>query len=140
MRALIDTCVIIDTLQNREPFAQEAQQIFFTIANKHATGYISAKSVLDIYYLTHRSTHSDEATRKILKTLLGLFDILDTTQLDCRQALSSDISDYEDAVMCETAKRCDVDCIVTRNQKDYAKSEVTVYSPAEFLEQIVTLD
>lgn len=140
MRALIDTCVIIDALQNREPFAQEAQQIFFTIANKHATGYISAKSVLDIYYLTHRSTHNDEATRKILKTLLGLFDILDTTQLDCRQALSSDISDYEDAVMCETAKRCDVDCIVTRNQKDYAKSEVTVYSPAEFLEQIVTLD
>ena len=140
MRALIDTCVIIDALQNREPFAQEAQQIFFTIANKHATGYISAKSVLDIYYLTHRSTHSDDATRKILKTLLGLFDILDTTQLDCRQALSSDISDYEDAVMCETAKRCDVDCIVTRNQKDYAKSEVTVYSPAEFLEQIVTLD
>jgi len=140
MRALIDTCVIIDALQNREPFAQEAQQIFFTIANKHATGYISAKSVLDIYYLIHRSTHSDEATRKILKTLLGLFDILDTTQLDCRQALSSDISDYEDAVMCETAKRCDVDCIVTRNQKDYAKSEVTVYSPAEFLEQIVTLD
>ena len=140
MRALIDTCVIIDALQNREPFAQEAQQIFLTIANKHATGYISAKSVLDIYYLTHRSTHSDEATRKILKTLLGLFDILDTTQLDCRQALSSDISDYEDAVMCETAKRCDVDCIVTRNQKDYAKSEVTVYSPAEFLEQIVTLD
>ena len=140
MRALIDTCVIIDALQNREPFAQEAQQIFFTIANKHATGYISAKSVLDIYYLTHRSTHSDEATRKILKTLLGLFDILDTTQLDCRQALSSNICDYEDAVMCETAKRCDVDCIVTRNQKDYAKSEVTVYSPAEFLEQIVTLD
>ena len=140
MRALIDTCVIIDALQNREPFAQEAQQIFFTIANKHATGYIFAKSVLDIYYLAHRSTHSDEVTRKILKTLLGLFDILDTTQLDCRQALSSDISDYEDAVMCETAKRCDVDCIVTRNQKDYAKSEVTVYSPAEFLEQIVTLD
>ena len=137
MRALIDTCVIIDALQNREPFAQEAQQIFFTIANKHATGYISAKSVLDIYYLTHRSTHSDEATRKILKTLLGLFDILDTTHLDCRQALSSEVSDYEDAVMCETAKRSDVDCIVTRNQKDYAKSEVTVYSPAEFLERIM---
>ena len=37
MRALIDTCVIIDALQNREPFAQEAQQIFFTIAYKHAT-------------------------------------------------------------------------------------------------------
>lgn len=136
MRALIDTCIIIDVLQNREPFAREAQQIFFAIANKHATGYISAKSVLDIYYITHRSTHSNEATRKILKTLLCLFDILDTTHLDCRQALSSDVSDYEDAVMCETAKRSDIDCIVTRDKKDYAKSEVTVYSPTEFLESI----
>lgn len=140
MRALIDTCVIIDALQNREPFNEQAKQIFFAVANKQVTGYISAKSVLDIYYLTHRSTHSDEVTRKILKTLLGLFDILDTTQLDCRQALSSDISDYEDAVMCETAKRCDVDCIVTRNQKDYAKTEVTVYSPVEFLDKVTTLE
>ena len=140
MRALIDTCVIIDALQNRESFNEDAQQIFFAVANKQSVGYISAKSVLDIYYLTHRSTHSDEATRKILKTLLGLFDILDTTQLDCRQALSSEVSDYEDAVMCETAKRRDVDCVVTRNQKDYLKSDVTVYSPKEFLEQITTLD
>ena len=140
MRVLIDTCVIVDVLQNREPFAAEAQQIFFAVANKQAIGYISAKSVFDIYYLTHRSTHSDDETRKILKTLLGLFDILDTTQLDCRQALSSDISDYEDAVMCETAKRCDVDCIVTRNQKDYVKSEVTVYSPRDFLELLEAMD
>lgn len=140
MRALIDTCVIIDALQNREPFNEQAQQVFFAVANKHAVGYITAKSVLDIYYITHRLTHSDEDTRKILKTLLGLFDVLDTTQLDCRQALSSGISDYEGAVMCETAKRCDVDCIVTKNQKDYTKSEVTVYSPREFLDLIVTLD
>ena len=140
MRALIDTCVIIDVLQNREPFAKEAQQIFFAVANKYVTGYISAKSVLDIYYLTHRLTHSDKETRKILKTLLGLFDILDTTQLDCRQALSSDVSDYEDAVMCETAKRCDIDCIVTRNQKDYEKSEITVCSPIDFLELITTMN
>ncbi len=140
MRALIDTCVIIDALQNRELFNKEAQQIFLAVANKQAVGYISAKSVLDIYYLTHRLTHSDELTRNVLKTLLSLFDILDTTQLDCRQALSSDVSDYEDAVMCETAKRCDVDCIVTRNQKDYTKSETTVYSPKEFIEKITTLD
>ena len=140
MRALIDTCVIIDALQNREPFSKEAQQIFFVVANKQATGYISAKSVLDIYYLTHRLTHSDEATRKILKTLLGLFDIFDTTQLDCRQALSSYITYYEDAVMCETAKKCDVDCIVTRNKKDYAKSEIIVYSPMEFLDKIMISD
>lgn len=139
MKALVDTCIIIDVLQNREPFSDDAKQIFFAVANKEITGYISAKSVLDVYYLTHRLTHSDEITRKILKTLLGLFDILDTTQLDIRQALSSKITDYEDAVMCETAKRCDVDCIVTRNQKDYECSEMVVYSPKEFLDKITKI-
>ena len=139
MRALIDTCIIIDALQNREPFCEDAKQIFFAVANKHIAGYISAKSVLDIYYLTHRLTHSDEKTRKILKTLLALFDILDTTHLDIRQALSSEITDYEDAVMCETAKRCDVDCIVTRNKRDYEKSEIKVYSPNDFIDKITEI-
>lgn len=133
MTALIDTCIIIDALQKREQFFSEAQQIFFAVANKDVNGYISAKSVTDIYYLTHRATHSNEQTRKILNTLLGLFNIADTTAIDCRKALSSEISDYEDAVMCETALRCDMDCIVTRNIKDYERAEVRVYNPAEFL-------
>ena len=33
MRALIDTCIIIDALQAREPFAEDAQQIFLAVAN-----------------------------------------------------------------------------------------------------------
>lgn len=133
MRALIDTCVIVDVLQDRAPFSDDAKLIFYAVANKQADGYISAKSITDIYYLTHRATHNDESTRKILKTLLGLFDILDTTAMDCRKALSSDISDYEDAVMCETAERCEVDFIVTRNERDYKKSKIKVISPNEFV-------
>lgn len=133
MRALIDTCVIIDVLQNRELFADDAKKIFLAVANEQFDGYVSAKSITDIYYLTHCLTHSDEQTRQILKTLLGLFGILDTTALDCRKALSSDILDYEDAVMCETAERCEIDCIVTRNEKDYAKAKVSVYTPDKFI-------
>lgn len=136
MTALIDTCIIIDALQKREPFFEDAQKIFLSVANKSVVGYISAKSVADIYYLTHRATHSDEQTRKILKTLLGLFNIADTTAIDCRKALSSDVSDYEDAIMCETAMRSDMDCIVTRNIKDYEKTEVKVYEPQEFLKEL----
>ncbi|MGN0243439.1 MAG: PIN domain-containing protein [Lachnospiraceae bacterium] len=136
MRVLVDTCVIIDALQNRAPFCEEAQQIFVLIANKQVAGYISAKSVTDIYYLTHRAMHSDCETRRILNTLFALFDILDTTSLDCRKALSSEITDYEDAVMCETAYRSDIDCIVTRNQRDYTKAEVKVYTPKEFLQHM----
>lgn len=132
MRVLVDTCVIIDALQSRVPFAEAAQKIFIYSANKQFEGYITAKSVTDIYYLTHRLTHSDAETRKILSKLFTLFHLLDTT-LDCRKAISSEIGDYEDAIMVETAIRSEMDCIVTRNVKDYTKSSVKVYEPSTFL-------
>lgn len=34
MRVLIDTCIIIDVLQSREPFCKEAQELFLAVANK----------------------------------------------------------------------------------------------------------
>lgn len=136
MRALIDTCVMIDALQNREPFAEYARQIFLSAANQQFSAFITAKSVTDIYYLTHRYTHSDESSRAVLSRIFVLFDVLDTKGADCRQAVSSSTSDYEDAVMIETALRSGMDCIVTRNAKDYRKSSVPVFSPEKFIEKL----
>ena len=136
MRAIIDTCVVIDALQNRAPFCADAQRVFLAIANRRVGGSITAKAVTDIYYLMHRYTHDDAQSRRALSAIFVLFDVLDTAGLDCRRAISSEISDYEDAVMVESAIRAEVDCIVTRNKRDYEKSLVPVYSPAEFLDLI----
>lgn len=133
MRVILDTCIIMDAIQNREPFAEDAKNIVRAAANKWFTGCITAKSSTDIYYLTHRCTHSDKDTRAILTKLFILFDVVDTAGMDARKAISSQVSDYEDAVMIETAMREDADCIVTRKIKDYSKSPVPVYDPAEFL-------
>lgn len=133
MKVLVDTCVIIDALQSRVPFYEDAQQIFIHAANKQFEGYITAKASTDIYYLTHRCTHSELETRKILSKLYTIFHLLDTTALDCRKAISSDMNDYEDAIMTETALRSEIDCIVTRNTRDYKKAHIKVYSPYEFL-------
>lgn len=62
MRALIDTCVIIDALQSRAEFAENAQQFFLLAANQNFMGYLSAKSVTDIYYIMHRFFHDDSIT------------------------------------------------------------------------------
>ena len=138
MRAFIDTCVVIDALQSREPFAKDAQDIFLAAANNLYLGYISAKAVTDIYYLMHRHTHDDKASRDILNKLFSLFDVLDTAGIDCRKAILSPVSDFEDAVMVETALRSEVDCIVTRNLRDFTKSPVPVYEPKAFLKLLET--
>ena len=136
MRAIIDTCVVIDALQNREPFCADARRVFLAAANRRVEGSITAKAVTDIYYLMHRCTHDDAQSRRALSAIFALFDVLDTAGMDCRRAISSEISDYEDAVMVESAIRAEADCIVTRNKRDYEKSLVPVYSPAEFLDLI----
>ena len=139
MNALIDTCVIIDALQSREPFRPEAEAIFLAVANRRVAGCITANSVTDIYYLMHKALHSAADTKKALGILFSLFDIIDTCGIDCRKALASDTADYEDAVMIESAIRADIDCIVTRNTKDYAEAPLPVYTPSEFL-KLLTIE
>lgn len=136
MRALIDTCVIVDVLQSREPFVADAQRIFLLAANQQFIGCITAKSTTDIYYLTHRLTHDDKSSRAVLSKLFTLFEVVDTAGMDCRRAIPSEVTDYEDAVMIETALRTEVDCIVTRNTRDYSRSPVTVYTPGEFVKKL----
>lgn len=54
MKALIDTCIIIDYLQLRQPFFADAREIVMSAAANHFDGFITAKSATDIYYLMHR--------------------------------------------------------------------------------------
>ena len=136
MRVLIDTCVILDVLQNREPFFREGERLFLAAANRRFSGFLTAKALTDLYYILHKHTHSDPKTRKTLETLLLLFDLLDTAGTDCKLALTSGLSDFEDAVMVESAVREKMDGIVTRNLRDYSKARLPVYSPEEFLEKL----
>ena len=133
MKVLIDTCVIIDILQKREPFYRPAMKILLAISNQIITGIITAKSLADIYYITRRSIHDETIVRRHLQTLFTLFEVVDTYASDCQFALSSEMKDYEDAIMVETALRIGADCIVTRNLKDYVQAKIPVLSTEDFL-------
>ena len=134
--ALFDTCIVMDVLQKREPFFDDAHKLFLAVANRRIKGCLTAKSILDIYYLFHRQSHGADETRKSISALLNLFEILDTSAIDCRKAILSGISDYEDAVMTETAIRERVDCIVTRNLRDFKNTSVRILSPEDLVAKI----
>ena len=74
-------------------------------------------------------------TRDTITTLLDSLMLVDSTAEDAIRALSSRITDYEDALMVETANSCNCDRIITRNKKDYKNSNVLVMTPAEFLKR-----
>lgn len=133
MRAVIDTCVILDYLQNREPFFDDALNIAIGRAGREYEAYITASSLTDLYYIIHRHTHSTGETHRIISQLTLLFGLVDTYAEDCINALHSGMADFEDAVMSESAYRIKADYIITRNIKDYSKSKVPAISPSDFL-------
>ena len=130
MKALIDTCVIVDILQKREPFYQADMEILLSVSNRRCTGFLTAKSITDIYYILRRSIHNEEEVRRLVRILFTLLEVKDTFSADCELALDSPMTDYEDAIMVQTA------CIVTRNLKDYKLSSLPVFSPEQFLSEL----
>ena len=133
MKVLIDTCVVIDVLQKRQPFFSDAYKIFIAAANNRFEGSLSAETITDIYYIMHKFLHDNSSTRKAINSLFMLFSVLDTRGIDCKKALLSQVKDYEDALMAETALREGMDYIITRNIKDYKNSPVNVLLPKDFL-------
>lgn len=117
-------------------FSRKRKLFLLAAANSQFIGCVTAKSSTDIYYLTHRVTHDNKATRDVLAKLFSIFEILDTAGMDFRKAIPSQISNYEDAIMIETAMRTETDCIVTRNIRDYSKAEIPVYTPSEFIQKL----
>ena len=59
------------------------------------------------------------------------------TRKPITKAELKEVSDFEDAVMIESAIRYETDCIVTRNVKDYSKSSLPVFTPKEFIGLLV---
>ncbi|MBR5178174.1 MAG: PIN domain-containing protein [Lachnospiraceae bacterium] len=139
MKVLIDTNVIIDVLQNREPWCDAGKKIFLAIANKEITGCLTAKEVTDIHFISRRqfkgSSKIDSVCREIISKLLKVFEVLDTLGSDCYNALAIENNDYEDAIMLSTALRSEVDYIVTRDAEHYNSSPIQVFTPDQFVSE-----
>lgn len=140
MRAIIDTNVIVDVLQKRDPWFDAGSKIFIAIANRQIIGCVTAKQAADIHFFSRKQfkgqDNVDEQARQILSGLFSLFEVIDTLAVDCQDAMGISNNDYEDAIMIASAQRAGVDCIVTRDPKHYRSSSVKVYSPDQFLDVI----
>ncbi|MBR2545750.1 MAG: PIN domain-containing protein [Erysipelotrichaceae bacterium] len=133
MKIIFDTCVILDYLLDREEYSSNAEKLIIKVAQNRLQGLITVKSLMDVHYILKHTIHNEEKIREIISTLLDSFALVDSTGENAVRALSSDVNDYEDALMIETAIYYETDGIVTRNLKDYRKSPIRIYSPEELL-------
>ena len=138
MRVLLDTDVSLDFVLERQPFFVEAKQIFLSLAQGAFTGYLSAVTPINIFYVA-RKEHGAEKTRQAITDLLTAVEICQLDEKILREALASPISDFEDATQHGCAIENNLDALVTRNLKDYKNATLAVYSPTDFLAHLKTL-
>ncbi len=135
MRVLVDTNVVLDVLLDRKSFAGPAAQIFGLVEESRIEGFLCATTVTTVDYLLGRTLPADEA-RRALQRLLDIFEIAPVNRPVLEQALRSEVSDFEDAVLEQAAHLVGAEAITTRNVRDFKKSVVAVFDPPELLSAV----
>jgi len=132
MNILFDTNVILDVLLDRTPFSEPASQLLSLVERGAMSGMICATTVTTIHYLSTRAIGKDESQNQ-LEDLIALFEIASVTRTVIEDALKSEFTDFEDAVIHQAANHAGAEAIVTRDPKGFRRSRLPVYSPVELL-------
>jgi len=130
LKILLDTNIVLDVLIDRMPFADAAAELFSKVEDGTIIGYLCGNTITTVYYLAAKAVGAPRAHQEIRK-LLSLFEVAPVNRYVLESALVAAFSDFEDAVIHEAACHIGAQAIVTRNQKDFKKCRVPVYSPEE---------
>jgi predicted nucleic acid-binding protein len=132
LKVLFDTNVILDVLLQRQPYMASATKLMAAAETSQISGYLGATTVTTLFYLYAKASSSRDA-KKAVDKLLQIFNVAPVNHNVLHAALTSDFKDYEDAVLHEAGLRAGVDCIVTRNAKDFSKAKVTIYETHDLI-------
>ena len=130
MKILLDTNIVLDVLMDRLPHSEAATELFSRVEDGTVIGYLCGTTITTIFYLAAKTVGTPRAQEEIRK-LLQLFEVAPVNRHVLESALTLDFNDFEDAVIHEAACHVGADVIVTRNQKDFKKSRISVYSSEE---------
>ncbi len=135
MKVLLDTNVVLDYLGANHRFTEEAEKVFDLATKRKDIKFVSSSAITDIIYVLKRAVKDAELVKTKYESFRKKISILAVTEKDIDTAFSRDWKDFEDAVQYTVAENNGVDCIITRNKKDFEENKIPCYSPAEFLEK-----
>lgn len=131
-KVYIDCNILIDWLLDREPFSYYATKIIELTENNDIESYVSALTLANAHYII-----SKELNRKVadefLKDSLKLFQFVDITKEITREAIEKKNKDFEDDIHYYAAVENKIDYLITRNGKDFKKTNIIVVDSEEYI-------
>jgi len=134
-RLFLDTNIVLDLLGERDPFYDSIAKIA-TLADKGEVSLtVSALSYSTIFYLLTKYESSEIVIEKLRKFKI-LAETADLTDKIIEKGLSSNFSDFEDALQYYCALKADCNFLITRNGKDFKKSDLPIMTANEYLKSM----
>ena len=129
---LVDLNIILDYLEDRNG-CEKAGELFSKCVRKELKGYICAHEITTLAYFLNKTRKNRTENIRIISQILQIFDVIEIDKKILEKAVLSNIADFEDAVIVESAIIKKVKCIITRNIKDYKNSLIPAMLPEEYL-------
>ena len=86
MRILLDTNILLDIVEKREPYFADSYKIFMKSAERKIEAIIGASSVTDIYYVTRKNCKNAEQAIGFIIDLIKVLTPVDTKAADIQEA------------------------------------------------------
>ena len=132
-KLFLDTNIIVDLIADRKPFSKYAIQIFQKAELKEIELFTSSHSIATTHYLLKKYL-AEKELRDVLYNLLDYINVIAVDVDILKKGLRSNHKDFEDSIQILCASSIEkIDCIVTRNTKDYKASEIPAFNPDEIL-------
>jgi predicted nucleic acid-binding protein len=131
MKIFLDTNILIDLVADRTPFSNWAYKIFEEQKKGRWELITTANSILTTFYIVEKQIGKKKSLR-IISILLKRLTINSISKSHLYSAMVGPFADYEDAVLHQCATEIQsLDYIITRNKKDFRKSEIPILSSEE---------
>ena len=130
-KVFLDTNILVDLIADRKPFSKYSIEIFKKAEEKKIKLFTSSHSIATTHYLLKKYLE-EKILRDVLYNLLDYVTIIAVDTDVLKKGLRSKHKDFEDSIQILCASTIEkIDCIVTRNTKDFRDSEILVLTPDE---------
>ncbi len=130
-KLFLDTNIVMDLLERREPFCQDAVRLFTMAYYKQVRIYVSPMTYATASFLLRK--HGSAGVKNLLANFRQLSRVTTANERTVDDSLASQFQDFEDALQYYSALTVKADVIITRNGKDFVNSKLPVMTAGEFL-------
>lgn len=131
-KIFLDTNFIIDYFV-REDYNGVSEQLL-TLGKNNLKFYISYLTVANFAYIVRKMPK--DVVVSMIQRICETFRIVKNTKEQIERNVMLNPVDFEDGLQYQAAMDAGCDCIITRNQKNFAFAEIPVMDATEFLRKI----